>query len=295
MRDLPTELLRSFVSVVDTGSFTRTSEIVSRTQPAVSLQIRRLEEMVEQKLLVRNAQNLGLTAEGRLLLQYARRILALNDEVQNRLKQPDVEGRIRLGAPHEYTASLMPEILGKFAQSHPNVTLEVTSELSKNLLKRYIAKEFDLVLSLHDEPGFSDGHEILQEALVWVASADHNIHEEEPLPLVLAPAPCIYRARILRRLNDINRPCRIRYLSSSYADISAAVLSGIGVTAMAKSTAPRGARILDGKSGFPSLGKLSLKLHRNTESHSEALLRLKNYVIASFSKVVSASSSDIHF
>ncbi|WP_037281466.1 LysR substrate-binding domain-containing protein [Rubellimicrobium mesophilum] len=282
MQNIPTELLRTFVKAIDSGSFTRAAELVGRSQSAVSLQIRRLEEVVDARLFQRDAHKLQLTPEGKSLAQFARRILALNDEALASLRQPSVAGRVRLGAPHEYTASLLPEFLGKFAQSHPNVMLEVTSDLSKNLLRRQQNGEFDLVIALHDESSTPDGERIFTEPLVWITSADHARHEQDPLPLVVAPPPCIYRHRMLQALNQLGQPCRIVYLSSSYNGISAAVLAGLGVTVMAGSTTPQGVRILGEQDGLPSLGQLELRLHRTPHNSTEAIARLEHYIAESF-------------
>ncbi len=282
MQNIPTDLLRTFVKAIDSGSFTRAAELVGRTQSAVSLQIRRLEEVVNVQLFQRDAHKLNLTEDGRSLATYARRILALNDEALAHLRQPAVAGKVRLGAPHEYTASLLPEFLGKFAQAHPNVMLEVTSDLSKNLLKRQQLGEFDLVIALHGESTEDGGQRIFNEPLVWISSVDHEGHTRSPLPLVLAPPPCIYRQRLLQALNDLRRPCRIVYLSSSYNGISAAVRAGIGVTVMAGSTRPSDVRVLTDRDGLPSLGQLELRLHRAAGATGEALDRLEDFIAHSF-------------
>lgn len=286
MQNIPMDLLRTFVKAIDTGSFTRAAEIVGRTQSAVSLQIRRLEESVDVTLFQRDAHRLQLTAEGKSLAQYARRILALNDEALANLRRPDVEGRVRLGAPHEYTASLIPELLGKFALSYPNVILEVTSDLSKNLLRRQQNGEFDLLIALHDETDTTGGMRIVTEPLVWIASADHASHQRDILPLIVAPPPCIYRNWMLQTLNRANRPCRITYLSSSYSGITAAVRAGLGVTAISESTRPVGLMTLDERDGFPALGNLELRLHRASAHPSEAITRLVEYIAESFADAV---------
>lgn len=286
MQNIPMELLRTFVKVIETGSFTRAAAVVGRTQSAVSLQIRRLEDLVEHRLFQRDAHRLQLTHEGKSLEQYAKRILLLNDEALASLRRPDVAGRVRLGAPHEYTASLLPEFLGKFAQSHPNVLLEVTSDLSKNLLRRQQNGEFDLVIALHDDAGAPDGVKIFTEPLVWITSADHARHEQSPLPLVVAPPPCIYRHHILQTLGQLDWPCRIVYLSSSYNGISAAVQAGLGVTAMANSTTPAGVLQLGERDGFAAVGHLEVRLHRGIGSPSEAIARLEEYIEGSFAGTV---------
>ncbi|MBP9048973.1 MAG: LysR family transcriptional regulator [Tabrizicola sp.] len=282
-QNIPTDLLRSFISAVDLGSFTRAGHQVGRTQSAISLQIRRLEEVVDVKLFQRDAHRLQLTPEGKSLAQYARRILALNDEALASLRQPSVTGRIRLGAPHEYTASLLPEFLGKFARSHPNVMLEVTSDLSKSLIKRQANGELDLVVALHTEKDPVDGMLLYTEPLVWITGQDQERHLDPILPLVVAPPPCIYRDRILHTLNDLTRSCRIAYLSSSYNGIIAAVRAGMGVTVMTESTIPPGIRHLSERDGLPPLGQLSLRLHRAAGKPSDAIRALETYIAGSFS------------
>lgn len=270
------------MKVVDLGSFTRASEAVGRTQSAVSLQVRRLEQQLGTELFVRGSHRVKLTDEGAMLVDYARRMLALNDEAVSCLHRPKVAGSVRLGAPHEYTASLMSVILGKFAQSHPGVMLDVTFDLSKNLLARHEEREFDLIVALHDAPSIGEGRKVITEPLVWISSLDHRVHEQRPLPLVVAPPPCIYRDRVLLTLNREDLKWRIAYTSSSYSGIIAAVKAGLGVTVLAGTTVPEGMRILRELEGFPSMGKLEVRLHMIQERESEAVHCLANYIAASF-------------
>ncbi|MFC5431650.1 LysR substrate-binding domain-containing protein [Paraburkholderia denitrificans] len=281
MINIPTELLRTFVKAVDLGSFTRAGEAVGRTQSAISLQVRRLEELLEVPLFVRGTHSVKLTDEGTILVGYARRMLALNDEAIGSLCRPKVAGSVRLGAPHEYTASLLPVILSKFAQSHPGVMLEVTCDLSKNLLARQEKGEFDLVIALHDSSG-AGGTKVLTEPLVWITSLDHARDQQRPLPLVVAPPPCIYRSRVLETLGRLDRPWRIAYASSSYSGIIAAVRAGLGVTLLAASTVPEGVRALSEREGFPAMGELDVRLHQRQESTTEAVRCLADYISASF-------------
>jgi DNA-binding transcriptional LysR family regulator len=226
---------------------------------------------------------LELTSEGSTLARYARRILALNDEALAVLNSPRVSGRIRLGAPHEYTASLLPDLLGRFAQSHPDVMLEVTSDLSRSLLQRQQNGEFDLVVALHEQGSATSGERIHTEPLLWFSSADHAGHRQDPLPLVLAPPPCIYRQRMLQTLEDSGRTVRVCYLSSTYDAILAAVRAGLGVTAMARSTIPADAQILTEREGLPPLGQLEVRLHLARGSgDGGAIGYLKNYISGSF-------------
>lgn len=281
MVNIPTELLRTFVTAVAMGSFTRAGDAVGRTQSAVSLQIRRLEEMLDAQLFVRGTHRMRLTDQGTKLIEYAKRMLDLNDEAVSCLRKPKVAGCVRLGAPHEYTASLLPVILGKFAQSHPDVMLEVTCDLSKNLLARMDKDEFDLVIALHDNPDDPIGTKILTEPLVWVTSPDHARHEQSPLPLVVAPQPCIYRNRVLQTLDRLDLSWRIAYTSSSYSGITAAVSAGLGVTVLAGSTVPEGVRTLGERDGFPEMGHLDVRLHTAPEHNTEAVRHLADYIAKS--------------
>lgn len=282
MINIPTELLRTLVKAVDLGSFTRAGDAVGRTQSAVSLQVRRLEDLLGAELFVRGSHRVKLTDEGSTLIEYARRMLALNDEAVSSLRRPKVAGSVRLGAPHEYTASLLPVILGKFAQAHPGVMLEVTCDLSKNLLERQEKGEFDLVIALHDDPAASGGTKVLTEPLVWITSQDHARHQQRPLSLVVAPPPCIYRNRVLQTLSRQQRPWRIAYTSSSYSGIIAAVRAGLGVTLLAASTVPEGVRALEDRDGFPPMGELDVRLHMRQESATEATRCLADYIATSF-------------
>lgn len=282
MLNIPTDLLRTFVKTVDLGSFTRAGDAVGRTQSAVSLQVQRLEEMLDAPLFVRGTHRVKLTDEGMTLIDYARRMLALNDEAVGSLHRPKVTGSVRLGAPHEYTASLLPVILGKFAQSHPNVTLEVTCDLSKNLLARQEKGEFDLVIALHDNPNHGGGTKVLTESLIWITSPDHTRHAQRPLSLVVAPPPCIYRNHVLLTLSRLKLPWRIAYTSSSYSGIIAAVRAGLGVTLLANSTIPVGVKSLGERDGFPVMGSLDVRLHTMQENSTEAMHCLADYITTSF-------------
>lgn len=282
-RNIPTDLLRTFVLAIETGTFTAASERVGRTQSAVSLRIKRLEEIIGTQLIKRDARNLILTESGTSLEQYARRILSLNDEALAVLNSQSVSGHIRLGAPHEYTASLLPKLLGRFAHAYPNVLLEVTSDLSKNLLQQSMDGAYDLVVALDDKRAHK-GRRIHREPLVWFTSADHDRLRESPVPLVLAPAPCIYRARMLKVMKESGSSVRVSYLSSSYDAILSAVRAGFGVTAMARSTIPSDAYILTERDGLPSLGHLQLYLHRSAGSDAgSAITCLEDYIVENFS------------
>ncbi len=277
MRNLPMDVLRSFVTVAELGGFTQAGELLGRSQPAISLQIKRLEEQVEASLFTRKGQQLGLTPSGSKLMKYALEILALNDEVIAEFRQPTLTGRVRFGIPSEFATTLLPKILSTFTQSYPGVTLEINCELSKNLLSQP-ADQYDLVLALQDKSSRKLASRIKEDELVWVSGSNHAVHLQSPLPLVLAPEPCIYRAHALERLDSSGRPWQIAYTNTDLTGIQTAIEEGLGVTVLAKSTVPKSLRILQKADKFPRLGKVDIHLHYDKRTANDALLRLVDYI-----------------
>ena len=280
--NLPTDLLRTFVTVNDAGGFTRAGEILGRSQPAISLQIKRLEDLIQASLFQRSAgQRLQPTEKGEILLDFARQILHLNDEALACLIKPKVTGDIRLGIPNEFAISFLPEILGKFSASHPNVTLEVNCDLSTNLVDRLQEGAFDLIIAIHDYPAPQSFIKVWTEDLVWVSSPKHNSQTKTPLPLIVAPTGCVYRNRIIHTLNKVGTPWRIVYTSPNVSGIQAAVMAGLGVTAMAKSTVPPGLKMLSLSDKLPGLADAQVGLHYPKGRPSQAVLRLVEYITTS--------------
>ena len=171
---LDIDLLRAFATLVDTGSFTRTGELLGRTQSAVSVQIKRLEDQVGARLCDRSGRNVVPTPVGEQLLGYARRILSINDEAVGRLVMPPVRGTVRLGTAEEFAAQFLSDILAEFSRSFPTVTPEITVDSSAVLQSGVEAGLFDLVLVKH-VPGEDPGTTIWREPLHWVARADWAI------------------------------------------------------------------------------------------------------------------------
>ena len=279
LTNLPMDLLRTFVTVVDLQGFTRAGSVLGRSQPAVSLQIKRLEQLIRVPLLRRSGKKLLATEEGDTLLRYARQILHLNDETVSLLVRSPVAGNIRLGLPNEFAVSLLPGILGQFSRSHPDVTLEVTCELSTQLLEWQRQKEFDLVMAIHHRP-VDRSIRIWTEDLVWVAAPGYRLRQNETLPLVVAKQGCVYRNRIIETLNSAEIPWRIVYTSTSYGGIHAAVLAGLGITVLARSTVPEGLNMLSANETLPPLQPAEVALHYDRRVVSDAVGRLVEYVTA---------------
>jgi len=278
MQNLPSDLLRTFVAVADTGGITSASDVVGRSQPAVSLQIKRLEALVGGALLVRTGRTLHPTEDGRVLLQYARQILALNDAAVARLTRPKLAGCVRLGVPNEFASSFLPEVLGKFAHSHPDVALEVSCDLSTNLVARMERDELDLVFALHRDRASAPAGNSWTEHLSWVAGPKYTGPLRSPVPLIVAPEGCVYRARIIESLTQASRPWRVVYSCPSFGGIRAGVLAGLGVTVLATSIVPDGMAILNGRHGLPTLKPVQIRLHYRQDRASEAVVGLVEYM-----------------
>ena len=279
MKNLPTDLLRAFVTVIELGGFTQAAEWLGRSQPAISLQIKRLEQLVEQTLLIRSGQQLELSQAGQLLFRYAKQILAINDEAVAQFSKTAVSGKIHFGIPSEFATTLLPKIVGRFAQAYPNVTLEVTCALSKQLLSE--PNRYDLILALHDDPSTAGDNLVKEDDLVWVTGIDHDAHLQRPLPLIVAPKGCIYRKRGAEQLKGNNRDWRIVYTIPDLTGIQAAINEGLGVTVLAKSTVPENLRILKPSEKLPKLGKVGISLIHQSNESSEAISRLMEFVKAS--------------
>ena len=279
MRHLPIECLRSFATVSEVRGFTQAGQILGLTQPAVSLQIKRLEERIGAPVFVRGGSRLDLTPTGARLMDYARQILALNDEALSELSTPVISGRVRFGIPSEYATILLPRVLGRFSHAYPAVTLEIHCDLSRNLLAEQ-PNPYDLILALRDSPEPDADSWIGADELVWVTSASHDTHRQPTLPLIVAPTPCLYRARAIKALKDVGRSWRISYTNTDISGIQAAIEEGLGVTVLAQKTVPDTLRILPFSERFPRLGKVGIYLVQKERGASESVAKLADYVSA---------------
>ncbi|MFQ5660625.1 MAG: LysR substrate-binding domain-containing protein [Gammaproteobacteria bacterium] len=281
MKNMPIDVLRAFVTVTEVGGFTQAGELLGRSQPAISLQIKRLEEMLGQKLIIRIGKQLELSHAGQSLFNYAKQILSINDEAIAGFSANSVSGRLHLGTTSEFATAILPKILSRFTQTYANITLEVTCDLSKNLLSESKQKQFDLILALHDEPHKAGKELIKEDDLVWVSSADPDVYRKRILPLIVSPEGCIYRSRAILMLNRANQPWRIVYTIPDLSGIQAAIEEGLGITVLARSTVPANLKIIRPSKTLPKLGKVSISLMMRKSRHTEAASRLVEYLKAS--------------
>ena len=274
MKNLPMDLLRAFVSVAQLNSFTKAGEILGRSQPAVSLQIQRLEELIDEPLLTRNGKSLDLTDAGESLYDYASQILALNDLAISQITKSTISGRIRLGIPSEFATALLPKIVSRFAKAYPSVTLEVNCELSKKLLSKEGKANHELILALEDSPSKTASDLLKTDDLVWVASRDHNAQKVSIVPLIAAAEGCIYRHRAIKILDHHQQPWQIVYTIPDLTGIQHAIEEGLGVTVLARSTVPENLKILSPSARFPDLGEVGISLICSTKNRKNKAVEL---------------------
>ena len=258
-RNLDIDLLRSFAVMVAEQNISRAAERLLRNQSTLSLQLKRLEDALGCQLFLRTPRRLFLTKDGEILLGYAQQMLSLNDELITRLQEPQLEGVVRLGVPEDFATTHMPAILGDFARSHPLVSLEVTCDLTLNLLERFRQDECDIAL-LKREPAIRlAGVMIWREPLVWVASDGYRLPRNGAVPLVVSPEPCVYRKRATDSLQRARRGWRIAYSCGSLAGSLAAVKAGLGVSVLPKDMVPPDLRALSA-SDLPRLRDTEIAL-----------------------------------
>ncbi|MCO4173988.1 LysR family transcriptional regulator [Aeromonas veronii] len=266
-------LLRSFVAIIDTGSFTRAGERVHLTQSTISQQIRRLEQQLGCPLLDRSGRQVVATAEGEKLLGLARRILALLAQAEEQVSEGSLS--LSLGVPEDFAAGAITPVLAAFARDYPEVRLEVESGLSHHIWQRFEAGELDLAL-VKQTRGQGAPLASWREPLVWVDSRDWPARERDPLPLVVFPSEGLYRRQMTEALDGLGRRWRIAYVSASLASLQGAVSAGIGVSLLPKRLMPADQLAL---TQWPKVAPVELALHAGG-SGSEPLTRLSAALIA---------------
>ncbi|WP_040260994.1 LysR substrate-binding domain-containing protein [Pseudomonas massiliensis] len=276
---IDSDVLRTFVAIADQGGFTRAGEQVNRTQSAVSMQMKRLEEdILQRRLFERDGRQVRLTAEGQVLLGYARRILKLHSEVFNTLRAPHMVGTVKIGTPDDYAMRFLPGILSRFAEAYPLVQVEVHCETSRQLLTR---QDLDLTI-ITREPGHELGQLLRQERFVWAEASGYSPHEKDPIPLAMFNTDCFCRAWACNALDTQGRAYRIAYSSPSLAAIMAVVTAGLAVTAQLRSLIPADMRILGEADGLPELPLANVMLLRANHAQSPMTESLADFIVEGF-------------
>jgi DNA-binding transcriptional LysR family regulator len=275
---IDTLLLKTFIAIAESGSFTSAANMVGRTQSALSLQIKKLESDLNCKLFERNTRKIALTKEGEVFLNYAKQITKLQWEVYSRLTEPDITGEIKFGVPEDFATHYLPDILSKFKKYHPHVQLNVECNLTLYLQEGFEKNYYDIILVKRDPQYKKEGVKVWKEPLVWVASEGYQA--EEPLSLVVAPSPCIYRKRIISALDATNKSWKITYTRPSLAGTIAAVKAGLGLTALPINMLPVGLKVIENEYNLPDLENTEIALLKKDDS-SKTIEEFAKYIIQS--------------
>jgi len=273
---LDPDLLRAFTYIAEEGSFTRAAARVGRTQSAVSMQVQRLETLLGQRLLLRGKGGaVQLTAHGQYLLERGRAMLALNDDIWTSFHQPTVQGKVSLGTPDDYALRYLPQILRRFAESHPAVEVDVLCAPSQELVEKLKLGELDLTLcSEGNEPRRWPCVELWRGPLRWITSDRYAPQRQEILPVALAHQECSWRGAAIRALERAGRNYRIAYTSATQTGTVAPVMAGLAVTVSTMSWLPEGLRIVRPDEGLPPLpefGIMMVKAHEPAQPVTDVL------------------------
>lgn len=283
--------LRTFIAIAENGSFTRAADVVAKTQSAVSMQMRRLEERIGKPLFEREGRASRLSAEGERLLPYARRIMKLQAETVAAFVDDAGTGTVRLGTPDDY-AAFLPEILGRFSASRPLAELTVTCAPTPMLVQAVHHDEIDIAIVTHVP---ARGHQmpliVRREPLFFVTSERHNVHEEDPLPLALGSFHCDWRRTALSCLAEVGRANRVAFSSWNASAVSAAVLAGLAVSVLPHSAVIPGMRILGLEDGFPLLPFAEIGVLRSASAETPLADALVEHILASLGAPVIAAAA----
>jgi DNA-binding transcriptional LysR family regulator len=275
---LDLDQLQSFCAIADCGSFTEAARRVNKTQSAVSMQIKRLEERLGAELFLRDGRTVVLTEEGEALYGKARRMLKLNAEIVDLFSDEDLAGSIRFGVPDDYAVRLLPVILSSFQKTHPRIAVDVRCQPSEELLEGMRAGKYDVIVftqGTHQEFG-----ELFRtEKMFWVASQGGGSLAEEPLPLACGPLACCWRANATEALGRVGHDYRVAYTSSNALAISSAVLSDLAVGFLPESALQPGMQVISEAPGLPRLPDAQIALMRASHAYGGIYDALAKHIV----------------
>ncbi len=252
MRNLDLDLLRTLTAIAQHETFSEAANRLHKTQSAITQQMQRLESMIGLPLFEKQGRNKVLSSHGRRLVEYARHMLAINDEALRALQAGPLEGDLRLGAPLDVADTILPTLLTHIARVAPRVKLEIRVDRSPFLMDALRAGEIDLTISTRFDQDF-EGVALRTSPTVWLASADYVHDAHSPVPLVLADEPSIFRRLALNALEQAQVRWHTNYVAPNLVGIKAALRAGLGVTARSVELLGPEMRVLGEKEGLPPL------------------------------------------
>ncbi len=276
-RNLPIDLLRTLITISEVGGHTRAARLLGRTQPAISLQIKRLEQFLDVKLLVQSGQKTVLSDDGQRLAVYARQILRLNDQAIAQFSSEPSSGTLRVGLPTDFSTAFLQDAIMQFGHDTPGTQLEIRCALSANLLDELHRNEHDVIIALYsnEDNQFLSHHWIQQP--IWVCSEKLELSTEKPVPIIAHYEGCVYRDRMTSVLSRERRQWDIVFSAPGIAELQRAVLSSFGVTALTQKTRLKGMRVLREDEGFPALPAIHVGIfYRHSQTSDVGLLLIEH-------------------
>lgn len=267
---LDSDLLRTFVAIVDTGNFTKAAERAGRTQSAVSMQMKKLEAAVGNTLFERGSRGVVLTRRGGELVANARRIVSLLDEAAASLAAPQLGGPVRIGIPEEYGHAILSRALSAFSKRHAKVEVTVRYAHSGAQIEAVETGELDLAV-VFEWQGHSGGEVLMHDPTVWVTSTQHNMHEERPVPIALYNREGWCRDFAIKSLEERGLAYRVAYTSDTNGGLKLAVTSGLAIAPISRSNIPAGCRELTAADGFGAIDSSNVVMRRSATAASDAI------------------------
>jgi DNA-binding transcriptional LysR family regulator len=258
--NLPTELLRTFVTVIEVESYTHAATLLGRTQPAISLQMRRLEDLVGQPLILRKGRDVALTERGEALIAHARQILRLNDIAVSQFDRATEGSTLRIGLPLDYGVRMLQSRLTDIVRRNPDLRTEIRCDLSRNLIEGLHKDELDIAVGLYQGGDQQFLHRNWLEKPVWVGARGMTFDEMDELPLVVHPYGCVYRDRMTDALKQAKRRWRVAFSSPGIGSVQQAILDGIGISCLTGPTMIEGLESLSPDTGLPELQPVHIGL-----------------------------------
>ena len=277
---LDLDQLQSFCAIADCGSFTEAARRVNKTQSAVSMQIKRLEERLGHSLFTRDGRSVTLTHHGEVLYERARKMLRANAEILDHFNDGDLAGSIRFGVPDDYAVRLLPVILSSFQRTHPRIAVDVSCMASEVLLEGMKAGRYDLIVFTQGT-NQNFGELFRTEKMFWVASHGGRALATEPMAIACGPQYCIWRKDAMDALERTSKDYRIAYTSSNATAISSAVLSDLAVGFLPESALQPGMRVIGDEHGLPRLADAQIALMRASHAYGGIYDALANHIVQS--------------
>ena len=277
MRSIPTDLLRAFGTIIDLRGYTRAGGQLGRTQPAISLQMKKLQDLLGVSLFAKEGGT-QLTEQGELVAGYARQILALNDEMMLKLSSRESTGKLRLGIPNDYADHFLPRLMASLARDGADLTFDVVCDISHNLLEGMRKGQYDIVVAMTPDGPSEGAFMTWKEQLTWVDATGRGdglagSQEKGPLRIVCYPEGCLYRRNMLTALERDGRSFEIVYTSPSLSGLEAAVGAGFGMTVLARRIVPSALRVVEPAAHLPRLADVIVGIYVSADRKRSAVAR----------------------